>query len=215
MTDLLHRLAARTLGHAPTLAPRVPTRFEPAAEPSIVDTEAPASTVDFEPARVPGAPAAPPVVPGVPRRDDRPASASEPPAAPARPRSARVEPDRAVPAAVPRLVTPELVLALHAAQPVAAGPAALFPPGQPRVDAAVAAPLPPLPPPAPGPARRGAPAAPPDVHITIGRIEVRAEPAAPVPAPAAAGRPQPTQRPPEPAVLTLSAYLRGDDGRPR
>jgi hypothetical protein len=217
MADLLHRLAARTLGHAPALTPRIPTRFEPAAEPSIVDIEAPMSTVDVErpatsamPAPMPAAaPVAGEGAPTTPAGPVPPRPGS--PAVPVGERSGRVEPDRLAPAPPPRLVTPEFVLAVHAAEPVAA-PAALFPAGPPNAgDIAL---LPPMPPPAPASPRRGAPAAPPDVHITIGRIEVRAEPAAPAPAPAAP-RPQPAPRPPEPPAVTLSAYLRGDDGRPR
>ena len=212
MADLLHRLAARTLGQAPTLTPRVPTRYEPASGPSIVDTEvtAPgrsASTVDVEPAVGPPATG----VGRQPPRLGQEPPVTDPAAVPARRPAAVPEEVRPRPEG-PHLVTPDLVTVVHAAAPAPAAPATAFPAGRSRVGSAPAAPLPPLPPPAPASPRRGARATPPDVHITIGRIEVRAEP---VPAPAAAARPQPTQLPPEPAVLTLSAYLRGDDGRPR
>jgi hypothetical protein len=84
----------------------------------------------------------------------------------------------------------------------------------------VAAALPPLPEWAPAPAltrRVHASPARPDVYITIGRIEVRAEPPAAHPARDAPAPPPPAPRrePVEPPLLTLSAYLRGDDGRPR
>jgi hypothetical protein len=64
-------------------------------------------------------------------------------------------------------------------------------------------------------ARRGATseagnaAQPPEVYISIGRIEVRAIPAAQAPAAAV------PQRAPQPQGPTLAQYLRGDDGRPR
>lgn len=49
----------------------------------------------------------------------------------------------------------------------------------------------------------------PDVHISIGRIEVRAAPAGVAPAPMAQAAI------PEESGLSLAAYLRGDDGKPR
>jgi len=51
-------------------------------------------------------------------------------------------------------------------------------------------------------------AQPPDVNISIGRIEVRAMP---TPQPPVAAVPD---RAPEPRGLTLAQYLRGDNGRP-
>lgn len=77
----------------------------------------------------------------------------------------------------------------------------------------------PVPPPMPavpaGPRRAAGVAASPTVHITIGRIEVRAAAAAP----AEPSRPPRAAAPPVAAGagdgLSLAAYLRGDDGRPR
>jgi hypothetical protein len=220
MADLLHRLAARTLGHAPALTARIPTWFEPAPDPSIVDSETPASTMDSTwPAAdrrstpdVPGVTishtsihAGTRMVVGEPRVTAQPvpprAAESGAPRSggePARPGGPAVAGPVGVPVAGP------FARAVPAAQPWAA-------------TAAATAGLPPMPPVArPAASRRSGPAARPDVHITIGRIEVRAEPAAAQP-PATAPTPRPAPRPApaEPAVLSLAAYLRGDDGRPR
>jgi hypothetical protein len=223
MADLLHRLAARTLGQAPALTPRIPTRFEPAPYTSIVDSETPASTMDSTwPATdrrstpdVPGVTishtsirAGTRMVVGEPRATAQPV----PPRA-AEPGAPRTSGEPARPG-VPAVGVPVAGPAAHAVpatQPWAATTAAA------TTAAAATAGLPPMPPVArPAASRRSGPAGRPDVHITIGRIEVRAEPAAAQPAATApTPRPAPRPAPAEPAVLTLAAYLRGDDGRPR
>jgi hypothetical protein len=218
MADLLQRMAARTLGHAATMTPRIRSWYEPAPEPSIVDVEVPTppSTVDAGSAAA-RVPAATPHPGGEPRAISPPPAtagrAAEPvTVTPATPRPP--VPDLDPVAVTPLVVAVPAVAAMPPAVPTPLTTTPLAPPP------GAAVPRPPAPPTAPPQPRRtpgGRTPAParPDVHITIGRIEVRAEPA-PAPPTADAARPVArASRPAESPVLTLSAYLRGDDGRPR
>jgi hypothetical protein len=213
MPDLLHRLAARTLGHAPTLTPRIPSDYEPGVGPSIVDVEVSAAPSAPHGARTSVAAQEsqrPWDVDGPGAQGERVVVAG--PAAPSQsPQPAR----RAAAAAF----VPGGPAEHDSPAPLQMPPAAVAP-VVPRVEVVgVVATRPPLPERHAPAMTRGTQASPPrpDVHITIGRIEVRAEaPAAHIAQNAPAAPPPAARREPaEPAVLTLSAYLRGDDGRPR
>jgi hypothetical protein len=193
MPDLFARLAERAHGQAARMAPRLPARFEtPVLESDVTDE----STVDgralAEPWLEPSVVTPParketasPAPVGhseavMPRIDPPPASIAAPMTTPGRKRTERL----AVPSVKPSAAAVDRI------RPV--------PPQSP------------MPAPQRSPSIAARAAAQPAVHISIGRIEVRAvspAPAAPTPLPAPA--------PPPDKGLTLAAYLRGDDGRPR
>ncbi|HET8660276.1 MAG TPA: hypothetical protein VFM55_14920 [Micromonosporaceae bacterium] len=249
MADHLTRLAARALGQAPSVAPRLPSRFEasrfeasrfeasrfePAqAEPELGapswDRDEPAHGELIEDELVDGEPAAgrrprpgrdPAGVPGpVDLRLPGAGAASRPP----RTRAAR-EPSAATPAhpeQPPRSDPGTGVAAGWSPQTTHTGQTAVRAgsgrSGEP-VQGAPVVPVTPAAPASPVPASRPA-SREPSVRISIGRIEVRAVPgpaARPPAAPAPATPPRSADsRPPEPAELTLSAYLSGDRGRAR
>ena len=217
MADYLGRLAARALGQLPSVTPRVPARFEPVDDeaPELLeqDTDVFAGVEPLEGA-------------GPRPTGDEPASTVEPlpsrgpevSVAEARPAGPAAAGDNVAPPPVPSVRVGDVAI-VHSEPSRVDGP----------VEPARAAPLaesrrtpvvPVTPPPPPTPVSRASGGT--AVRISIGRIEVRAAPApaaAPaivsVSAPAAAPQPAPRAAPPEPAELTLSAYLRGDRGRDR
>ncbi|HET8683134.1 MAG TPA: hypothetical protein VFM54_14875 [Micromonosporaceae bacterium] len=238
MADHLTRLAARVLGQAPPVAPRLPSRFEPSwselAQPepaqagswwnrpgsgeSLEDELADGEPVAGRRSRAGRDPAGVPT-PADPQRLARTAgTAGHPPSA----RAIR-EPATTTPAYPGQPARPEQVTVVAAGQPPratvhtgqpAAGQAQPARAGEPVRGAPVVPVTPAAPPPAPvpRPAHRE-----PSVRISIGRIEVRAVPGpaatrAAAPAPAAPPRPA-AARPPEPTGLSLTAYLSGDRGR--
>ncbi|WP_328609089.1 hypothetical protein OG943_08190 [Amycolatopsis sp. NBC_00345] len=100
-----------------------------------------------------------------------------------------------LPAAAPMAVTPAAVASTTASEPVRAHPVTRARPGP----APAGPPRPPM-------ARRAAEPAGPDVHISIGRVEIKA-----VPGPAPAPRPERHRRP----VLGLDEYLKERAGGDR
>lgn len=229
MADFLGRLAARALGQASSVEPRMPSRYEQVTEmPDEFVVDEPAFVADAA-----GSPAgaeerltapAPPTPRSEPRQPpgDRPVPSPAETVRPVVPEPVR--PQRVV--RVERVVAAETFHSGQAApdEPMvtegstvepAAGPIRRAVPA--RRSSVVPVPAAPVPPPPTGRSTRDT-----TVRISIGRIEVRAAPApaaAPaivsVSAPAAAPQPAPRAAPPEPAELTLSAYLRGDRGRDR
>ena len=238
MADHLTRLAARALGQAPSVAPRLPSRFEPAQAGPSPDWDEPAPFWDRDEPSY-GGPVEDALAEGEPAagRRSRPGraltgvlgladgrrpgpaagAASRPPPAraPREPAAATpvrpgqpAGPDHAAGAAAGQ----RLGTAVHTGRP--AVPARSGRAGEPVRGAPVVPVTPAVPPPVPVPRP---PSREPSVRISIGRIEVRAVPgpaATPPAAPAPATPPRPgAGRPSEPAELTLSAYLRGDRGR--
>lgn len=212
MGDVFTRLAERVLNQRPTITPRVPGMFEhpeppreASMEPEADMSRAVMAVGDQTP---PGDGRGMKVQPPPPRAGDRRGAADTAPRVvarradvPAAPRGAAAavggpehRPDARVTRAEDSLRKSDPAAQTHRIVPVLSPP----PPSR---DSSVRA------------AHRGA-AAEPDVHINIGRIEIRS--AAPAPAAVA---PPPVVRPHEggdrPGGLSLSAYLRGDDGRPR
>ncbi len=219
MTGFLARMAARAAGSGTAAAPRLPSRFEAPSLPGTDAEGAPGAAA----AASAGVPAS-----GVGPLATDPAEAPVP--APSRPRRAgeteRVAGRHAAPAAIPPLGRPSEGAAERASlAPVAGTPAtppapphdvrasasASQSPGEPARDRVVVVALPaaPAPPPRPAAAPDAAgdhltePGRGPDVvHVTIGRIDVRAAVAQPAPRPA----PAPTAAP---TTLPLADYLRG------
>lgn len=249
MSDFLDRLAARAIGGEATLAPRLPSLFEPSAHTPILPTVQEDTTVTTRHASPPAndkLPAVEPLRPPhatSPRPMDaaRPAS-TEPPltrmpapvdasvpdrAAPATARAAPLAPSLSAPVATTTRAPPPEPASTEPATP------SLVQPRQtrtapPRIEAAPAPIGSLLSPPAPvfaiprvAPAREGADhaaavrlraasavnravaASEPVVHVSIGRLEVRATPAASTP----------TRRRDEPRPASLDDYLRQRGGK--
>lgn len=225
MNDFLTRLAQRSMGAAPLISPRLPSLFAPPEEPNIGITD-PAAVIGtaqgttIAPAPAPShatAPAAPPHI--EPRASVYPLQDTVTPEAAikqnAARRSERTEP-HVEPAPTPLVPnvqanTPAVPQPAHTASPFA-------PLAEPRAESgnqdgrAAPGPWLPLLPqrktepaavlPAMAddrPAAQAAPAAP-TVHITIGRVEVRAN----IATPPAAPRPRTASQP----ALSLSDYLK-------
>jgi hypothetical protein len=221
MADLLGRLAARALGQAPSLEPRIPSRYESAPdvpdEPWLAD---PPDLAVAPPARQ--APAvASMVLESSPPPPTPPAASPVPGSQPPIPATPHLRVDQGVVGVqtgqktetTPRSTgqtAPATPLVPVTPQPVTPQPATPRPvtpqPGTPLVPV-------PAPPSVLPSVSRGRGTA---VHISIGRIEVRAQPAPAVPAVVAVSPPAPPHRTPapahpaEPAGLTLAAYLRGE-----
>ncbi|MDR7186723.1 hypothetical protein J2X85_003780 [Microbacterium trichothecenolyticum] len=214
MSGYLARLAARAGGAPAAAGPRLPSRFEPMSGEGSTDAAAPPpiATAAHAPARA--------ELPGPPAKSDAPVRLE--PAGPA-----RGEDDRAIAAPSDRAgrsgaagTAPEFVTAEPTpergtldvdAEPSDAAAAPALAPAAPRVEAAPPRRAEPLT--ATTPAVRAstrdeasAPVPEPDVvHVTIGRIEVRATLAPPAAAPRSA-------RPARDPERTLHDYL---TGRPR
>jgi hypothetical protein len=219
----LGRMAARATGAAPAVSPRLLSRFE------LGEGEAADASEEVVGRTRARAPAAPPPTPMV----AAPVRISEPTVEPPRVRAAESTPSATEPAAAqpPTVTTPVPPPPSRAAQPLslpaidlsrelvpAAEAAARSEevldrrPVAPVIVAAIPVPqradtLATLPPAAdrPGAGEPVAPNAPDVVHISIGRVEVRATVARPAPAAAAV---QPANQPAE-AALSLGDYLRG------
>lgn len=224
MSDFLARLAQRALGAAPLVRPRLPGLFSPLDEEAAPASEALA--VDSrEPSPVP-APA--PLSRAVEARDEMAAAAGTPPvrapapavapeqakdflpAHPSAPQATRPSRDEGGPAApespaperwVPAESSASRILLLEKAAPRTQLANSPLPLVRPRREASPKEG-------APGPGgiayvERG-PAQAPAVHITIGRVEVRANIAAPP-----AARPRPEHKP----ALSLREYLKRGGGK--
>jgi hypothetical protein len=209
VADLFTRLAERAQGQASVVDPRQPARFEPAGpEPS----PSTASNVD-SPMHVTVVVPAGPIPPspfGEPAPDRGASGETIAGEAPRSPREVKVTTPIVRSRPEPNLSPPSKSRATREE------PAELRPRAEvsnvehrpERIRPVVAAFTPP-------PARRSEAARPqrqPAVHISIGRIEVRAIPAAPAPAPPETRAPQAKR---EETGLSLGTYLRGDDGRPK
>lgn len=226
MTDFLTRLAQRSMGAAPLIAPRLPSLFAPPEELNIgiADPATVIGTVKdttIAPAPAPSratAPAAPPHI--EPRASVYPLQDTVTPEAAIEPRAAKRSEPRVEPEPTP------LVQNIHANTPAAPQPAPAESPfaapaeprPEPRDQDRRAAPEPWLP---LLPQRKTEPAAvlpamaddrpaaqaalpAPTVHITIGRVEVRANIATPPVVP----RPRATTTP----ALSLGDYLKRGAG---
>ncbi|HZN75720.1 MAG TPA: hypothetical protein VFC00_29155 [Micromonosporaceae bacterium] len=228
MADFLGRLAARALGQASSVEPRMPSRYEQVTEmPDEFVVDEPAFVADESAGSPAGAEErltapAPPTPRSEPRQPpgDRPVPSPAETVRPVVPEPVR--PQRVV--RVERVVAAETFHSGQAApdEPMvtegstvepAAGPIRRAVPA--RRSSVVPVPAAPVPPPPTGRSTRDT-----TVRISIGRIEVRTVPTPATPAVAvsrpasAAPAPAPTPvRAPEPAGLTLAAYLRGDRGR--
>lgn len=209
MTDVFTRLARRALGEAEVLSPQLPARFETAAP--VKDT---AQSIVDPPRSTPSPSREAPASPPCPAEAPQP---SYPDPTSARPTGAEVVPPRhETHLAKPHRDTDERLrpsTPLDTVREMRPATESESRRGRSEADAPHRIrPLPPPPVAALPPRRAQAPTAPaaqskPAVHISIGRIEVRAVP--PPPAPAA-----PAAAPPA-TGLSLADYLRGDDGRPR
>jgi hypothetical protein len=216
MSGFLSRLAARASGAPVGVTPRVPARFERA------DTLGSATGHPTGASEVLERPAAPVVVAAVPTEPSPVSQSTYVKASqglsvdrsptprrrrPAQPRDPR--PDAAAPVAA----VEHREASTDRSPSVAASPRPIG--GQPQAPRVVAVPARPtaIPPPPPaGPASlsvasaAGAPnTAPHVVHVTIGRVEVRAAVSAPLPVPAA-----PANTGSLAETLPLTAYLRGE-----
>ncbi len=223
MADLFGRLADRARGEAGTLAPRMPTRFEPPAlehtepeytEPVLEHTKPATQTPPMAAAHTPspGVTAAPAAatVASATRRDAH----ARPPAVPARPEpvvapaAAPAKPQPVAPAAATAPVSTQIEVVRVAAGPEVTVRLQTLTPHTgktvaPQVGRIVPA-MPVVPPPPPVPSKKDT-----VVHISIGRIEVRGaatQPSVPVREPA---RDERQER------LSLSDYLRGGDRGPK
>lgn len=196
-------------------APRLPSWFEPVVEDTAGLPEVEAVDVDTSPA-------AEGPIPGAPAESPERAKARETRAVEAGRQTRQPSPAAAPVAPAPTSVRSPVEAAAATARREA--PAALAqqqPESQPRVRAAAtepeaasratsapppATPAEPLrPPAAPAPAAQHPAPAPEIVHVTIGRVEVRATIAAPPPTPPSRAE-QPVQGPP---VLSLADFLGG------
>ena len=250
MSDFLARLAARAIGDEATLAPRLPSLFEPSAHTSILPLIREDTTATARHVTVPADDTPPVADPRHPPRatSPRPIDASRPalieqPPTRVPPPAVTPVPDRATPvtvravspatlpmtavaAAPPRVPPPEPVT--HAgplqASPVQPRQARTVPPRPETTPPAIGTLLPPAPvfanarvapaheqtehaaavrPRAASATQRAVAASEPVVHVSIGRIEVRATPAAPAP----------PRRRDEPRPASLDDYLRQRGGK--
>lgn len=228
MTDFLTRLAQRSIGAAPLIAPRLPSLFASddgaapvnAANTDITQHTPRAAAPATAPMPAAGARRTDPVVTELHTSIDAPQRSPAPEASPApatAPQTARTPPHiEPIPLVKPS--QPDM----QAAQP----PAAIAPrtevsptphvtqlvqqtataqqPWQPLLPQRAAQPAAAFPALADAAANNNATASAPTVNITIGRVEVRANVAAPQPAP----RPRPTSVP----ALSLSDFLKRGAG---
>jgi hypothetical protein len=224
MTGLLARMAARATGATPGIWPRLPARFEAPTGP-----EGSEAVVASRPAHDAGA--AYPVPRTAPRDDDRSpetrvprmsraAGSSEPPpgtqgvpvTSPAEEPELARAPSGDGPAGRPGMPRSREAAVASYGPAVSAQPRTTAPLVAATPDAAVvAAPAASRPSGREG-AAQGRSGAPDVVHVTIGRVEVRATVAAPSPAPPAAS----TVRAQSPAAepVSLHDYLTGKRGTP-
>jgi hypothetical protein len=209
VSDYVSRLVARSTGAANVVRPETASLFEPRdAAPQQVLTEVDAEAIDPAPPRAPSGEPRVPTAAAVPEEAPGPAAVDEPPREPGTPQAEEaagpaVEPALDAAEAPPPEPAERTTSILVEAQSRRARPTSAAPPQIAHARAARAtpsrSPLSVLPPASPAPA----PDEPHVVHVTIGRVDVRAVQSVP-PAPPAARDREPEARPQQ----TLGEYLR-------
>ncbi|MFI0408202.1 hypothetical protein [Actinomadura sp. 3N508] len=235
MADVFTRLARRAIGDEPGFRPKLPARFEPTAsfagfathdtghpDADFAGSRRPEDSAGAGPQTAAGPPGQAPPLPRAERAATPPPADAAPRVSTPSPAQARPPDTRAVPPPPEKLAEPSRAADEPVRPPAAPDGVRPRAQGEPRRGRSGAGdphrvrPVPPepdiaLPPRRPPAAPAGS--AEPDVHISIGRVEVRTVPVPPErPAPAPAA--PPPAAPPAPG-LSLADYLRGDDGRPR
>jgi hypothetical protein len=210
MADLFHRLVSGPVAGTERIVPRLPSLVEP----SIVDAPVPLELFEQR-----GAPSSPVPSHRVPDEPSPPRTAAPIPVGPA-PRAPdratfpapAVPPQGAILSAMP--VPPAAMIVRSERETVTTHLESRITPVPPvsHVDTAVREQVRPAV--LPDPRRAGQQSRRQTVQITIGRIEIRAPQPQPVP-PVPVSGPAPAPGPARAEGLSLTEYLRGDDGRPR